>query len=124
MKQVKNLALISLLLIIALTFVIGCTSNEKTVDSQEVKANRATVLVTNTQDESKNDNVPIELYCESDDDCACGISIETADCTVGNRDYILNGTEYVQDGGICETECYGEIGQLEINCVSNKCVQK
>ena len=62
-------------------------------------------------------------FCQSDDDCACGVSLETADCYIGNREYIDNGTiEYANDGGICKTYCDGQIGNLELKCVSNRCV--
>lgn len=64
-------------------------------------------------------------YCESDDDCGCGISLETADCYVGFRDYIQEGTfELPNNPGICANYCYGELGNLEIKCVDNKCVQQ
>lgn len=137
-----KIGLLSLLLILLLLFVAGCTKQVQE-EKEQVK-----LEVPDITQKIKATAIVIDKdYCESDDDCACGMSLETADCYVGNRDYIdadtyieagtdledvtptpKNDSEresryLVRDGSICRNFCGGEVGQLEINCVSNKCVR-
>jgi hypothetical protein len=57
-----------------------------------------------------------KTYCNSDDDCACGVYIETGDCFYGNKDYV-DITEQ------CPDFCTGIAGNLKIKCVNSTCVQ-
>lgn len=118
-----------MVLVITLILISGC-SEQKNVAKEDSSNKDKSLDITlaknsNSKDvkETDNSNIPSHLYCESDDDCLCGISVQTAECGLGNRDYIMNGSTYAPDGGICETECFGEIGQLELKCVSNMCKQ-
>lgn len=56
-----------------------------------------------------------KLYCESDNDCACGVDKETGECAFGNKEYILEIKQ-------CPDFCSGVGGNMRIKCVNNTCL--
>ena len=59
-----------------------------------------------------------ENFCNSDEDCACGIHKETKECFYGNKNYVIRGKV-----NVCPDFCYGISGNLEIKCVNHECKQ-
>lgn len=57
-----------------------------------------------------------ENYCETDDDCACGLHVNTGECLYGNKKHV-NTTRQ------CPDFCTGIAGNLEIKCIDNTCQQ-
>lgn len=59
-------------------------------------------------------DIPDELYCEQDSDCACGVHIDSGDCFRGNKDY-------TDTTNACPDFCSGISGDMVTKCVNNKC---
>jgi hypothetical protein len=57
-----------------------------------------------------------EKYCETDNDCACGVRINSGECFYGNRNFV----DAIRQ---CPDFCNGIAANLEIRCMSNKCSQ-
>ncbi|MEM5881792.1 MAG: hypothetical protein QXR71_04410 [Candidatus Aenigmatarchaeota archaeon] len=57
----------------------------------------------------------VKLYCQTDEDCACGVDKETGKCAVGNKRYIDTSIQ-------CPDFCTGIAGNLRIKCVNNVCM--
>ena len=57
-----------------------------------------------------------KVYCRMDEDCACGVDIETGDCFYGNKNYVDTGRQ-------CPDFCTGIAGNLAIECINNVCTQ-
>jgi len=55
-------------------------------------------------------------YCQTNDDCVCGIDKETGECAVGNKTYIDTSKQ-------CPDFCTGFGGQFKIVCKDNQCLQ-
>jgi len=55
-----------------------------------------------------------EDYCNKDDDCACGVNINTRECFAGNK-------EFVDSSKQCPDFCSGISGTTELKCVDKKC---
>jgi len=58
-----------------------------------------------------------ENSCEKDEDCACGIHINTGDCFYGNKAYV--DTSYV-----CPDFCTGIKGDWIVTCRDFQCTQQ
>jgi len=56
-----------------------------------------------------------KLYCEKDEDCACGVDKETGQCAIGNKKYIDITRQ-------CPDFCTGIGGYLKIVCKNNTCM--
>ncbi|MDD5740964.1 MAG: PepSY domain-containing protein [Candidatus Nanoarchaeia archaeon] len=54
--------------------------------------------------------------CDKDEDCACGVSILTGDCFIGNKYYVNTSIQ-------CPDFCTGIGGNFRIQCINNKCDQ-
>ncbi len=62
-------------------------------------------------------NLPSEVsrfFCQTDDDCACGVDKETGKCAFGNKNFIDTSRE-------CPDFCTGIAGNIRIKCVNNLC---
>lgn len=57
-----------------------------------------------------------ESYCQTDDDCACGVKRDSRECFYGNKEYV--DTTYQ-----CPDFCEGIHGGYIIKCVENECKQ-
>lgn len=57
-----------------------------------------------------------ETYCRLDEDCTCGVHINTRDCFYGNKDYVDTKDQ-------CPDFCTGIAGNLKIVCIDNECRQ-
>ena len=115
-------SLLLMFVLIAVVVIAGCSSQttQEKQDSRN-KSIKGFVLGGDNNVQEKESAIADDKFCSTDDDCACGVSTQTAECEVANRDYIQNGDEQNQDGGICKTECNGKIGQLDLKCVDNTC---
>ena len=58
----------------------------------------------------------MKMFCEQDNDCACGKDIETGNCFYGNKNYVEVSEQ-------CPDFCTGIAGNLIIKCVDNTCTQ-
>ncbi|MEM5813190.1 MAG: hypothetical protein QXU71_02425 [Candidatus Aenigmatarchaeota archaeon] len=56
-----------------------------------------------------------KMYCQTDEDCACGVDKETGKCAIGNKRYIDTSRQ-------CPDFCTGIAGHLGIKCVNNICM--
>jgi hypothetical protein len=54
-------------------------------------------------------------FCQTNNDCACGVRIGTRECFVGNKNY-------VNTFGQCPDFCTGIDGKLTTKCVNNYCI--
>jgi len=61
-------------------------------------------------------SIPMDKYCELDEDCACGINIDNHQCFYGNIDYVDEGVQ-------CPDFCTGIAGNLAVRCIDNQCQQ-
>ncbi|MFP4112177.1 MAG: hypothetical protein ACLFPQ_06450 [Candidatus Woesearchaeota archaeon] len=57
-----------------------------------------------------------ERYCISDDDCACGVHIETRKCFFGNL-------RFVDESEQCPDFCAGKSGRFVVSCLDKICTQ-
>jgi len=57
-----------------------------------------------------------EVFCDKNEDCACGKHKVTGDCFFGNKSYVNTSQQ-------CPDFCSGIAGHLTIICVNNKCEQ-
>jgi hypothetical protein len=58
-------------------------------------------------------------FCNVDADCTCGgIDRNTENCFIGNKLYASKNVDFTRD---CPDFCTGIAGNLETNCVENKC---
>ena len=57
-----------------------------------------------------------QKYCYTEEDCACGVHVETGDCFYGNKDFVIETEE-------CPDFCSGIAGNLVIECIEGKCTQ-
>lgn len=57
-----------------------------------------------------------EKYCTTDQDCECGVKIDTKECFYGNKKYVDTKQQ-------CPDFCTGIGGNLEIKCINNQCTQ-
>lgn len=73
--------------------------------------------------ESKKESLPgipseaSKFFCQSDQDCACGVDRETGKCAFGNKNFIDTSKQ-------CADFCTGFGGQFEIKCIGNICQPK
>jgi hypothetical protein len=58
-----------------------------------------------------------EKYCGSDQDCACGVSVNTGDCFFGNKNFVDTTRQ-------CPDFCNGIAANLAIVCSNSTCVQR
>jgi len=58
--------------------------------------------------------VTVEDFCWSDEDCACGVHIDTGECFLGNEQYVDTEEQ-------CPDFCTGILGNLKTVCTENKC---
>lgn len=65
---------------------------------------------------AEHPEIPLDEYCEQDEDCACGIHKETKDCFYGN-------IEYVDESVQCPDFCTGFGGNLAVRCIDSRCQQ-
>jgi len=65
---------------------------------------------------AQNQEILSDKYCDTDDDCACGINKTTRSCFYGNKDYV----DTMQQ---CLDFCTGIGGNFEIKCVNKECKQ-
>jgi hypothetical protein len=123
-KTIKTKSYFFILGLLVLVLIAGCTNNEEQNDSNnllvennELNENEVNENELNDVDATNNNGAALidEFYCESNDDCECGMSVETAECAIGNRDYLQNDE-------LCNEFCGGELTQKEISCIENKCV--
>ena len=56
-------------------------------------------------------------YCDSDEDCACGVDIDTGNCAIGHFNYINTAI-------ICPDFCAGIHGGFIISFLDNRCIQE
>jgi len=59
-------------------------------------------------------NIPDYLFCNTVDDCACGVSIQSRDCLVGNKKYVDTTQQ-------CPDYCTGFDGRLVTKCIDHQC---
>ena len=59
-------------------------------------------------------DIPDYISCNSDDDCACGVSPSTGDCLIGNKNFVDTSRQ-------CPDFCTGIDGRMTTQCVENKC---
>tara|TARA_Y100000310_G_C20682263_1_gene816681 strand:- start:2345 stop:2746 length:402 start_codon:yes stop_codon:yes gene_type:complete len=59
-------------------------------------------------------DIPAEELCEVDEDCACGVHIDTRDCFLGNKDYVDISEQ-------CPDYCTGIAGNRVLKCMYNRC---
>ncbi|MGV8169276.1 MAG: DUF333 domain-containing protein [Candidatus Nanoarchaeia archaeon] len=59
---------------------------------------------------------PIPKDCIIDSDCACGVSMATGSCAMGNKKYINEKEQ-------CPDFCSGIAGNFETKCIQNVCTQ-
>lgn len=62
-------------------------------------------------------NANPDTYCATVDDCTCGKSRTTGECTIGNVDAVD-----ANDFEDCEDYCGGTENQASIQCVASECV--
>ena len=60
---------------------------------------------------------PGHYSCQTDSDCACGVSKDTGDCFYGNRNFVDESKQ-------CPDFCTGIAGNLVIECIDNVCTQR
>jgi hypothetical protein len=65
---------------------------------------------------AQNQEILSDKYCDTDDDCACGINKTTRSCFYGNKDYV----DTMQQ---CPDFCTGIGGNFEIKCINKECKQ-
>lgn len=58
-----------------------------------------------------------EKYCRADEDCACGVNINTGDCFYGNKNFVNVSQQ-------CPDFCNGIAANLVIRCIGNACMQR
>lgn len=57
----------------------------------------------------------MKMYCQLDEDCACGVDRETGKCAIGNKRFIDTSRQ-------CPDFCSGIAGNLRIKCINNICM--
>ncbi|MEM4358108.1 MAG: hypothetical protein QW244_02020 [Candidatus Pacearchaeota archaeon] len=55
-----------------------------------------------------------KIFCQTDDDCACGVDKETGKCAYGNKNFIDTSKQ-------CPDFCTGIAGNIRIRCINNLC---
>jgi hypothetical protein len=74
------------------------------------------LVACSTSQSSSKGNADAGSYtaCEQDSDCACGTSISTGDCFVGNAKYVNTEKQ-------CPDFCTGIAGNFQTQCVEKQC---
>lgn len=57
--------------------------------------------------------IPDRLYCERDEDCACGVD-SSGNCAFGNKAFIDTSRQ-------CPDFCTGIHGRFRLRCINNRC---
>jgi len=72
------------------------------------------ILFMKTGDKLSERDISNEKFCISDDDCSCGVKIDTGECFVGNKNFVNPDVQ-------CPDFCTGVHGKFKTKCINNEC---